>query len=675
MPSSYPSTQAALLPCFSYSPCNSDSNTPYCCFIPASCLHLTQAPDPRVAFEPDGWQRYVLDELDARHSLFVVAPTSAGKTFISFHAMKNVLREGDDGILVYVAPTKALVLQVAAEVQARFSKSYKYGGKCVWAVHTRDYRVNNPQGCQILVTVPQILQILLLSPSNAKAWSPRIRYIIFDEIHSIGQAEDGVVWEQLLLLAPSPIIALSATVGNPETFSGWLADTQNALGNQLVTVQHHHRFNDLRKFVFNPPRNHQFQGLKKTESFGLLGLDGLDGFSFLHPIASLVNRSRGMPPDLSLEARDCLTLYEAMKKHQTDNYPVASNLSPEQSLPSKIIRKIDIVGWERDLKALLQNWMSEADSPFDKVVEELGPTGDEMTNAMSRTSIKDQVDQRLDSSGPDETAMPHSDNQRGQQIDCNDLYQTTLPLLCKLHDRNALPAILFNYDRAACERLCRVVTSQLEEAEQEYKTTSDSWKRKVQNYEKRKATSLAKASVQKGAKKVGKSTKQTDTDGKLDRELASMESESDLFDAFEPEAPVEGFHFANNKLLSDSDLSEYLETLTWMGLSSWLNAGLRRGIGVHHAGMNRKYRQIVEILFRKGYLRVVIATGTLALGINMPCVTVVFSGDSVYLTALNYRQAAGRAGRRGFDLLGNVVFQVSRTFGSDLKLSLSMLRG
>jgi superfamily II RNA helicase len=61
------------------------------------------------------------------------------------------------------------------------------------------------------------------------------------------------------------------------------------------------------------------------------------------------------------------------------------------------------------------------------------------------------------------------------------------------------------------------------------------------------------------------------------------------------------------------------------------------------------------MLFRKGYIRVVIATGTLALGINMPCATVVFSGDSVFLTALNFRQASGRAGRRGFDLLGNVV--------------------
>ena len=83
-------------------------------------------------------------------------------------------------------------------------------------------------------------------------------------------------------------------------------------------------------------------------------------------------------------------------------------------------------------------------------------------------------------------------------------------------------------------------------------------------------------------------------------------------------------------------------------------------------------RQIVEMLFRSGFLRVVIATGTLALGINMPCKTVVFSGDSVYLTALNFRQGAGRAGRRGFDPLGNVVFhgvsgsKVMRLMGSRL---------
>jgi superfamily II RNA helicase len=81
---------------------------------------LDAKPDPRVSnFVPDGWQRDVLDQLDANNSVFVVAPTSAGKTFISFYAMEQVLRADNDGVLVYVAPTKALVNQIAAEVEGK----------------------------------------------------------------------------------------------------------------------------------------------------------------------------------------------------------------------------------------------------------------------------------------------------------------------------------------------------------------------------------------------------------------------------------------------------------------------------------------------------------------------------------------------------------------------------
>lgn len=118
-------------------------------------------PYDRVQFHPDKWQRDVLDELDQGHSIFVVAPTSAGKTFISFHAISKILQEDDSGVLVYVAPTKALVNQIAAEIHARFKKTYPpHSEKTVWAIHTRDIRFGDPMKCQVLVTVPYMLQIV-----------------------------------------------------------------------------------------------------------------------------------------------------------------------------------------------------------------------------------------------------------------------------------------------------------------------------------------------------------------------------------------------------------------------------------------------------------------------------------------------------------------------------------
>lgn len=594
---------------------------------------IDSAPDARVRFDPDGWQRKVLDTIDQDKSVLAIAPTSAGKTFISFYAMKKVLEENDTNVLVFLAPTKALVNQIAAEIQANYSKSFKYGGKSVWAIHTRDYRVNDPLGCQILVTVPHILQIMLMAPSNARSWAPRIKRIIFDEIHSIGQAEDGLVWEQLLLLAPCPIIALSATVGNPDEFNSWLVSTQKSMGHEMEMIVHPYRYSDLRKYMYNPPATFSFKdGLPSNDSFVHLGLDGSDGLSFMHPVASLIHESRGMPEDLTLEARDCLSLWKAMKKYETPDYKVDASLDPKTALP-QTIRKVDIIKWETPLKALLCTWMVDPKSPFAEVRKELSKT------------LHEKSPSNLGS---------------GDGVDKNDLRETTLPLLCQLHAAGALPAILFNYDRSKCETICEALMAQLETAETAWKSSSSTWKTKLAAFEQWKKLQEGKKSKKAPLKTKKKGSSKDDDDektSKAESERENLESETSPFTRFDPNAPVDGFHFANEKTLQPSEMAEYMWRLERRHVAPWLCKALTRGIGVHHAGMNRAYRQVVETLFRKGYLRVIIATGTLALGINMPCKTVVFSGDSVFLTALNFRQAAGRAGRRGFDLLGNVVFQ------------------
>jgi superfamily II RNA helicase len=102
---------------------------------------------------------------------------------------------------------------------------------------------------------------------------------------------------------------------------------------------------------------------------------------------------------------------------------------------------------------------------------------------------------------------------------------------------------------------------------------------------------------------------------------------------------------------------------------------LKQGIGVHHAGMLPKYRVLVEQLAQKGLLKVICGTDTLGVGINVPIRTVLFTRlckfdgqKTAILSARDFHQIAGRAGRKGFDDIGYVVAQAPEHAIENLKL-------
>lgn len=89
---------------------------------------------------------------------------------------------------------------------------------------------------------------------------------------------------------------------------------------------------------------------------------------------------------------------------------------------------------------------------------------------------------------------------------------------------------------------------------------------------------------------------------------------------------------------------------------------LLRGIGIHHSGLLPIIKEIVEILFQEGYLKVLFATETFSIGLNMPAKSVIFTCLKKFdgiknrtLTSAEYIQMSGRAGRRGIDDMGIVV--------------------
>jgi len=111
-------------------------------------------------------------------------------------------------------------------------------------------------------------------------------------------------------------------------------------------------------------------------------------------------------------------------------------------------------------------------------------------------------------------------------------------------------------------------------------------------------------------------------------------------------------------------------------LNRTLSNTVTKGVGFHHAGLGLKSRQIVEDAFRKGIIKILFATPTLAAGVNLPARRVVITsifrydyeyGGNVPLSVLQYKQLCGRAGRPAYDKYGEAIIMTdSRTNPEDL---------
>lgn len=109
---------------------------------------------------------------------------------------------------------------------------------------------------------------------------------------------------------------------------------------------------------------------------------------------------------------------------------------------------------------------------------------------------------------------------------------------------------------------------------------------------------------------------------------------------------------------------------------------LEKGIAIHHAGVMPILREMVEMLFAKGYIKLLFATETFAVGINMPTKTVLFTDVNKFdgngmrpLMSHEYTQMAGRAGRRGIDTVGHVI-HLNNLFKDATSLSMkTMMKG
>jgi hypothetical protein len=727
---------------------------PSCCSIRFQLEHAPEhlgrpegfKGDDRVQFAPDAWQQRLLDIVDSNNSALVVAPTASGKTFISYYVMELCLKVNDGDVVVYVAPTKALVNQVRAEISARFSKSYVKGGKLV-SVFTRDFRDENFLDAQILVTVPQCLGILFLTGSRSNAmWTERIRHIIFDEVHCIGD-KGGEIWEQLLLLMEpkNGFLALSATLGNVDHFYNWLQRVEEQRGRKVYKVLHNERWNDLFPWIWGNKFRDNCINVKTSEGSSKFLEYAWAQFGTRSPIShvtavfcdperadqELINAEklnqkvavakRGGGPFVEKAQRAQQAGALALIIINTDNtlmtpgaddsavtIPVilvtadagatllqeGSNVSWAHDKcavvplnPCWILNKltamkplINAETFPNDLKLLPDHCIMLYDALLPHIDESSRQTLDPKTffqghqDALWNLSMRDasawenQLKLSLFNmnaehqkavleslSTESEACFVKSDKMIGQLGEWEYVNWQIVPLTEDLKRRDMLPAVCFMLSRSGCLELARSVTKGFE-AKERAKRSDEQWMSKREKLE----TTLEELKKQyekcKGAPVLDENGEViSDDKGDIKSEIDAIRQK--LIEMLKPDAE---FCVAQ---ISDSDIENAFGSMPfgkiWQDFCvphKILIPALYRGIGVHHAGLNKKYRQAIERLFRFKKLGVVFATTTLAMGINMPAKTSVLIGDAVYLNAMSFRQMSGRAGRRGFDLRGNTVF-------------------
>ncbi len=341
---------------------------------PTMVRNVQSAPDSRVDFYPDKWQRDLLDIVDDKQSALIIAPTSSGKTFISFYCMKQVLaanrlascRARDKGIVVYVCPIRSLCRQVSAEVFQRFGSVYGmfYEGVSSKAIDS-----------EIIIATPSCFEYLMMCPAHEELVK-RIKYVIFDEVHCIGQTQmDGRIWERLLLANRAPILALSATVGNPNQFFQWLENAERAKDRQLKLIVHTARWSDLEKYVYLPKEIDASQSTQFTDISKFKLSAEQRGIVPVHPCVALCpglgmdnfNINDKFPAELAFSPLNALELYDAMvlfgRGHLSPPFQQRLNaLNPDVKLratPRRYIDKTIAQQYVQSLKDELSDWNAQ----------------------------------------------------------------------------------------------------------------------------------------------------------------------------------------------------------------------------------------------------------------------------------------------------------------------------
>jgi ATP-dependent RNA helicase DDX60 len=591
----------------------------------------------------DDWQRTVLGHIDDKHSVIVCAPTSSGKTVLSSYV--SVV----GGKVLFIVPTDPLAWQVAALFQAMV--------KGTVALITEG-TVFLPDEFKVAVGTPRAVESTLIDIGYD------FEYAVYDEVHDLNGAE-GDALERIVKAVNCPFLALSATIGNAEKLLSWWKLHHPR---PVHLLEYKGRFINLQRMIWHEeqPKSEEEKGKKELV--------------VLHPCAGitldyLVNEGFESG-DLAFTPRDTFALWKAMEQF----YPQAKiedvsphkffQLEEEEAAAAKPVASKDS---KKDKKSKKDKEKSgskkkkskegDDDDDDDGGEVDLGTRCHRIT-LMESKRYEDLVKKRLQALAKEEPKATQelldffapSESLRSTLLDVTDGHDINgnsvdvYSLVNQLVQKQLTPSIAFQLDSVRCRQLFDQLLTSVEAAEvARYPLFREKVEAEYAEWEKNQATLKKREAKVKGK----------------DKEDEARETQ-----AFEERPPPDIYaphpDFVLTPVGYRLSATEFKE-IRWQlrrELSEESDDGhplvrsLRRGIAIYAQNLPAGYLRIVQSLAQAGRLAVVFSDDSLAYGVNMPFRTCIFCEDTSegVLTSLMVQQMAGRAGRRGLDRQGNLVF-------------------
>lgn len=551
----------------------------------------------------DQWQQDVIKMIKNKESVIVRAPTSSGKTFI---AMATGILHNN---ILYVCPAKPVAYQVGANF-------IKMGYKVHFLIEGHAHKTYNEK-TNIFIGIPETIERYIYKTGT------HFNYAVYDEIHNLNDS-----YENIVKLLNCNFLALSATISNKE----YLIDKLNKYypNCKINYVEYNTRFINQQRWIYQ------------------------DKLEKLHPICCLDINNFDSFRNISFTPNDCSVLYEKLSEtfEDTDLEDYIDELSPDNYFKEdKLLTLDDTRVYENVLK------------------ENIGAI---------HKKYPDKLNDILSSFN--------------KKIQCNDNYKfLSLFQNCKVKD--LLPMILFHTDESISREIFNIIDKELRETEEdEYPFHYDILEKKKEYYEKylesredysskikiktkdavtekrEKMLEYDKREKNKYIENISNYYEHCIEKCKKEKQINNLKKELNEFlqypdfrmvdqfikhknFCFTPQEPMSGSEIKSIKReikKTTGKTIEYEDPLFQL---------LKRGIGIYVESNPEEYNWIVQRLITEKKLGIVISDKTLCLGIDLPIRSVCFTGyKNPKFTKEDYLQMSGRAGRRGKDTQGNIIF-------------------